>query len=517
MKVEDHSIYWFFPFQLAAESASDDAMAAGVRLETLRAASWRPPTENQQHQIDHEGESVAAWEAAEYSLKQDLLPHVPRLLGQPGKDERCELGLSPMKLSDKAMALLGNRKNNVGIPLSASAKRRIRLPLSTEPEGSGRLPEQRWILPFAFESVWLFRFGTGTGILVVEISYGAPEPEAGTRAAALPLLSPEAILEGNHLLGNAARETSLLWRRSYAEKRKAEGFLPGQDFSLTALAATLTEGIATGGPDDFSKARLYSYCAATLGDASPGDLLDYASRLARRYTADYAIDPASCLCFSPFADVIHVGEYEGSASVAESRQPIEFLADYINKVVRPTLFPMLVLAQHEQAFLLHLVETCSTGYLQKNDERERATFLERQRERYLEYRLHYRFDHAARLTPQNGVFHLWRNALRSDAIAADLDSDLKKIAEIELEKHRDRLEQQAASQYRWERIKVAIVSGAGVYLVAERFLETMLPSPALSRASAALAGGLAVALSWRVGRPLEINEKLVEVASSIKK
>jgi hypothetical protein len=188
---------------------------------------------------------------------------------------------------------------------------------------------------------------------------------------------------------------------------------------------------------------------------------------------------------------------------------------------------MLLLAQHEHNFLLDLVDASSVGYLAERDEGKRAEFLLAQRARYLDYRLNYRFDNAARLSPQNGVYRLWRKALRVDEIAAGLDADLESIAAIEVEKHRVRLEREQEEhrasmerhegiKRRYEMIKVAIMSGVSVYVIIQKIVDTVAP-PLTSQIVACVAALLASGASLRFGRPVEMDEKIADAAELVKK
>jgi hypothetical protein len=466
MKLSDHTVYWFFPFQFQVASDGMVTEIPPLKLHHLRLSKWAADSVAKKADSDDRDES--AWREQTLPLKSDLLPHVERLLGgqQANGPESQGLALTPLALSEKAMATIGNSKHNFGLGLSPSALRRAGLGQSSESnngKGKADAAASRSILPFKLESARLFRFGTGTGLLVIEVAYAKPEREDGKSYTCTDDCMPSVLLEGNHTLGHPSRGGEFFWRASYAQGGKAEGYVANEALSLSSVAKTLLQGIP-GFKEAAGFSRLYSYTAAIVAVEPAESLTDYACRVARRYTADYAINPADFSPFSPFNDIVHVAEYEGAASLVNECGHVEYLQQFMENSVRPTLLPMLLLVQHEHNFLLNLVDASSTGYLAEKDEEKRAEFLRKQREHYVDYRLNYRFVHAARLSPQNGVYSLCRKALRVDEIAAGLDADLENMAAIELEKHRVRVKNES-------RKINTLIAGVALGLFAKEVLE----------------------------------------------
>lgn len=530
MKLNSHTVYWFFPFHFQAPDAADTLDLPPLTLGMLEKAAWMARVSALPGKNDEE----LVWQKDSPCLKSDLLPHVERLLGMEGErtEQSPAMSMVPLSLSDKAMALLGNRRCNLGLGLSPSALRRIGLSDQLGKPHEGKHAGASVVLPFKIDSVRMFRFGTGTGLLILEAQFGKPERENGEDIAIADEVLPLALLEGNHVLGHPSNGGNFFWRANYALAKKADGFLSNETLLLTSIAETLLQGI-TGFRIASDDSRLYSYTSVTVTETTPDSARDYACRLARRYTTDYAVNQQNFSVFSPFQDVIHVAEYEGAASLVESSRTVEFLNDYLNKVIRPTLLPMLILAQHEHHFLLNLVEASSTGYLAEKSEQRKAEFLQGQRARYLDYRLNYRFEYAARLSPQNGVYRLWRAALNADEIAFGLDADLANIAALELEKHQARVEKegraQRASVEKYERLKVVLITIFGAFITLDKVFEILLKAKfvtntfaGIDNTATALAAAATISaclgfLAWRFKSPIVFDDQITDMAETISK
>lgn len=525
MKLFSHTVYWFFPFHFQTTSGGMGNEIPPLKLRDLRSAEWA--ADSVAKKTDSSDSDEPTWREDTLPLKSDLLPLVERLLGvkQNNGLEAHDLALPPLTLSEKAMAAVGNGKHNFGLSLSPSALRRAGIDQSSGRNNGTDAAASRSILPFKLASARLFRFGTGTGLLVIEVAYSKPEREDGKSFTCTDDCMPSVLLEGNHTLGHPSRGGEFFWRASYAQGGKVEGYVANEALSLSSIANTLLQGIP-GFKEAAGFSRLYSYTAAIVAVEPAESLADYACRVARRYTADYAINPAAFSPFSPFNNIVHVAEYEGAASLVSECSHVEYLQQFMENSVRPTLLPMLLLVQHEHNFLLNLVDASSTGYLAEKNEEKRAEFLLAQRARYLDYRLNYRFEFAAKLSPQNEVYRLWRKALRVDETSAGLDTDLENIAAIEMEKHRVRLEREEKEyrasienderiKRRYEMIKVAILSGVSVYVIVEKMAQTVAPPLTSQIIACVVASGAIVASLW-LGKPVELDNKLSDAAETIK-
>lgn len=503
--LESHTVFWLIPFRFEKNGVSLSAELARLATAGALPEARRPDATNRED----------VWKPATTGLKSDLLPHVQRLLGATSKvagDGKTGAvshpKLPPLAASDKVLGLLGNRRPNMAVAISPSALSRLGLARPVADDGK----PARVVLPFSIDAAHLYRFTTGTGVLVIELHYGAPERLDGGELDLSPLSAGDLVLEGNHVLGHARRSDAFYWRSSFARGRPDGGkvsaavFEQADELSLSAIAGMLLGTVDGASENDAS--RLYSYSAVTLAAECTSDCRMLALRLARRYTRDYSPNPDDCNIYQPFADVLHASEFEGAASVVHAGRNVEFLGDYSNRVVRPTLLPMLILAIHEQAFLLDLADSSSAGYLNAPSEARRAAFLRRQRERFLDYRLNFRFEYAARLSAQNGVYRLWREGLRAEEIADGLDEDLASMAALEQERSE-------RFRRRLERVKLALISGAGVFLVAEQITKAALPESGLGVTTGTILGLAAAALSYALKEEVSVSDKLVALSSRL--
>ena len=325
------------------------------------------------------------------------------------------------------------------------------------------------------DHIRLHLFRTGVGLIVVDLRLAGqnrgPSPvAAGALVTVIPLLTHE------------RRTPSLGWADNWTDEAAR---FPLRD-ALAALIAPA--GCVPTGWD-----RTYSYCALVYNTPiGVGEARDIAFRLSRHYSMRYRPDSGlpGTVFVAPFENVLHAASREGGCTLINGTTDAagiqaELLSTWTTQSHAHVYLPLQVAALHELVALLGMAQDSTRPATAKGFD---TKFLRRLSERFLLFRLRYRFARVSNITMHDQFFEATAQALGLEEIADKIARDLlvieRRLTEEEREtahRARERAQQEALAIREETEKRYAVwagLSSAGLaYLtisaVAGKFLELL--------------------------------------------
>jgi len=533
--VGKHTSFLFFPFEFSTRDAAD--VEKGVvqpllrrKLHEVAASLGLPDTLLEGRKIGSTAD-LSVWEEARPGTR-DLHPQVRAILGvaEDGfvlpphlhrEDVKRFVSHPPLTLTPEARNLLsgGSGKAGRGLEIKIRPAAMTRLGLDEpQPDGVSSNKKNRtktavW-LPVILEDATVWLFGTGVGVVEVELHFPTVEGEGR--------LGTQGILEGNYacyrtgsqaqplrwrevparngkedvsVTGGVAAETSVapssvqgdepegLWA---CVTRDAAGAKPRPTVTLekivTAVAPVVEKGKATTGGTLHVRPvhweRIFTYTAVQLTESltSERERIELAYRLSRKNTSAYLPSEERLRegLLPAYDNVLHAVAMEGGAVVVEEKDAngteIPFLKQFIANSVRSIYRLFAILAIQEYCKVLGMVESINLPVSLDRATVDDVEYLDSVRRNLLDFQLNYRFSHASLLTVHNLVYQAWRRALDLDAMLTELRDDVSHV-ENYLTYHLQQRDVEAEAQRERERTKlnrvqtvIGIVVGALIAL-----------------------------------------------------
>jgi hypothetical protein len=382
----------------------------------------------------------------------DLSPAVLRALGQVSHSKALSDRIPGIKLTAKGIRLLNGRYATPGgnpqqwepgdklryrpdldglsIKLTKAAQDRLK--------GSAMTAGSQQELFLDIKQVSAI-FPSRYCMLIAELEVSSNVPGA---------LSPLVIEEALHVLSKRSRTGEC----SLASLNNG----PGIDLH-DLLEATVPEQRFI--VDD--RLRVFHYAALVLDrfpdDPAPIEALAF--RCARHYTSDYDIvrDEVGKSLYRPFETVVHAFALEGAASIANGSDL--FLHDQFLSHVKQVYLWLVVLAYHEQSYLLELVhrENFLIGTPQRRAEEFRKLIDD-----FLEFRLRHRMPLVSHIEMHNQAYHALRHHLRLDELIQKVTHDVveaERWLTLQLEHSRQHeRERRRMLRRRWGWLEIAVSS-----------------------------------------------------------
>jgi len=366
-----------------------------------------------------------------------------------GVDDSEIRSLTPLKLSAEARNLvsgaLGKRGNGLCLVLSNSASNRLESVGYTPESIDTKSGKKRAFLPFDVENCHCLFFGTGVGMLLVEINVFRRAP----RNASVPF---EYLLEIVNQLcratyWNSAQKGLKCFRPPIRKSPEREQEPP-----------TATE---TNQPEAPNLRGLGPLCATLLGervdqDVEPTKFIpihwekvpifcgvktdpfpnkgerDIACiRLARKETLDYVpnFEAVEDSFYHPFSYLTHTASIEGGVMLVEvdlarEEQTPEYVKNFVTNSTQRAYLPLMLWALHEYLFLTELSKSASGWVDFRKTSEEDMLVLRNFRARIYNYRFHFRFSHASAISMHNDMFRLWRKTYDLGTILDEVDRDV---------------------------------------------------------------------------------------------
>lgn len=367
------------------------------------------------------------WEERSLPLSNDLHPFIRTMLNcADPPDSTAPVTQSPIRcrgLSPHGKNLINGhyrqptstgpdakgtaRPGPSGLEVVLSATARSRL----QAAGDGVDPPDA--LPILIEDIQLFRFRTGITLAVMDVSF-PPTHTPWDR-------TPEKLLEALPLLSRHTGAGLLRWRDLSTNAKSGERFLPG-DLARGVLGKTVLPGERP--------PRVYSHVAAVFETPMPPvRARELAFRLSRRYTGAYRVRATldGTLLTEPFEDMVHAASLEGAATVINGyataqKGERELLKNWLADRYHQVYLPLQIVAIHERAALLDMAQNAAIDLGPTDTAVEvEAAKLRALCDRFLAFRLRYRYVQVSHITMHNQVHQATRAAL-------DLDRMIEKVA-----------------------------------------------------------------------------------------
>lgn len=457
--VQDAQLYLVFPFVRSRRLSGLAPMRK--KMKNLRQCDLNkllqiPLKEEQRSNISSNRAKV--WEDDEdYTLDRAYFhDFVQSIFGTTKKNEtgaaESEIrSLTPLKLSDEARNLisgaLGKRGNGLCLTLTSSARKRL--------EAAGYMPEiveaksgkKLAFLPFDVENCHCLFFGTGVGMLLVEINIFRRAPKDASVPFEYLLEIANRLCRGTYW--SSAQKTLQCWRPPIRKSCEQEQEPPmtadeivSQNSTVCGLgplcAALLGECVdldaepKTFVPIHWEKVPIF--CGVKTDPFADKGERDVACiRLARKETTDYVpnFEAVEDSFYRPFSYLTHTASIEGGVMLVEvapkscaAKQTPDYVKNFVTNSTQRAYLPLMLWAMHEYLFLTELSKSASGWVDFRNTKEEDMLVLRNFRARIYNYRFNFRFSHASAISMHNDMFRLWRRTYDLGTILDEVDRDV---------------------------------------------------------------------------------------------
>lgn len=380
------------------------------------------------------------WEDNHAYVSEDLYPHIRRIMMAQHPNESVSL-----QMTQSAWQLLNGGYGNFGLglalTLSNTAKKRLNtkdiyLPLSicqndTKPT--------------------IHLFAIGLGVLVIE---------AAVDKKYLKKYGINACKELLHELSRAqTQNNNLTWLvKSQANYQITQlpnktnfthlmGLCLGVDLTKDEMVKTPCEQqsnpqMVKNKPVAISineESRYFSFSAMRIMQAKEEaqikelSLVQLADSLAQRHTIHYGVTEQQINnnIFMPYNNIVYAMSTEGGSVVIDTTKDddtlIQHNVSFISDVLKKAYFPMLLLSFIEFRYLIKLTsDVCPEYQIMSADDMTIAE-LEKQREKILHFRLHFRYSQASQISNHNHFYSKWRDIFGNDKLSDELSDDINQI------------------------------------------------------------------------------------------
>jgi len=455
--VQDAQLYFVFPFvrsrRLSGLAPMREKMN-NLRLCDLNEVLQIPLKDKQRSKISSKGAKV--WEDDDdYTLDRAYFhDFVQSIFGttkknETGVDDSEIRSLTPLKLNDEARNLisgaLGKRGNGLCLTLSSSAWKRLESAGYAAELTETKSGKKRAFLPFDVENCHCLFFGTGVGMLLVEIDVFRRVPKDASVPFTYLLELANQLCRATYW--NSAQKGLQCWRPPIRKSPEQEREPPmateesqSENSTIRGLgplcAALLGERIdldvepKTFVPIHWEKVPIF--CGVKTDPFPDKGERDIACiRLARKETLDYvpnfeAVDDSF---YHPFSYLTHTASIEGGVMLVEvdpdpEKRTPEYVKNFVTNSTQRAYLPLMLWAMHEYLFLTELSKSASGWVDFRNTKEEDMLVLRNFRARIYNYRFHFRFSHASAISMHNDMFRLWRKTYDLGTILDEVDRDV---------------------------------------------------------------------------------------------
>lgn len=358
------------------------------------------------------------------------------LAGLESNASEFALSLRPHELSDEAIQLLNGRLGASGeglslVQLSQSARRRL-----------GQAGADPNMLPrIRLTKLRFVVTGMGIGLLVAEFEH------LTTDAQPLTLDTIAEVLPELARVRSVREAPALAWApfpRAFPNRPLAAPAPEPLDGGLYTLLSSLLPGIGdqlTSPPRCMSTThrvllssywgRAFTYTTVLTKQRLPDAKAAQAAafRLSRKATSDYQPETSFVQdsVMQPFSGITHAFSEEGGALIVESDKDdkdAQFRQDLHNGVSGQCYLPLAVWSFHEHVCLLTMSAEAAEVAPSRSGSSQYKRLVEHC-DRVQDFRLHYRFAHASRISQHNIIYSAWRRSLSLDRLLDDLSSDIE--------------------------------------------------------------------------------------------
>ena len=371
-------------------------------------------------------ESNQIWEDSQSFVSEDLYPHIRRILMTDTSHESVNL-----QMTQAAWNIINGGYGNSGLGLALtlpkSAKQRL---------GSN---EQYIQINFSQNNTrpTLHLMGFGLGALVLETTISQKHLDRyGINVA------KEVVHEISRV---QTRNNNLTW----IVKKKS-------DYSLCELSdktnfTTLMYKIL--GLDALSNgvepsitltedSRFFSFSAIRLNNSIndidrnepyKDTISNLAYSLAHRHTRHYKVSNKQInnYIFIPYKNIAYGMGTEGGSIVIDTtyinEEEVHHNIGFIRDVLKKSYWPMLLLCYIEFRYLIHLSTHVNPKYKITPEDNLTLIELEKQREKILNFRLHFRYSQASQISNHNQYYKKWRDVFGNDKLSDELSDDINQI------------------------------------------------------------------------------------------
>jgi hypothetical protein len=345
----------------------------------------------------------AVWEKRKHDLSLDVVGPLGPIFAAASSDGEASF----FKLTQNGLNYVNGRYRLPIEPPRRGHKHNLVLPLP-DVAGVAGFPS---LVIVRVTQISLLRFATEAVVAVVRLAI------EGLDETPLPI---ETLPLTVRLLCDARRDPVMHWRND------------GTPSATVSIRSMLQRILSTTGVSLSQKHRIYSYSAVVLDDEiEPQKRHDLAYRLSRHYSYNYAMPQTAhgSVVYQPFENVLHVGSFEGFASVIQlgSGSHSEFEQNWIRTAFEPSYLPIAMLAFHEKVELSDLAENavrCASFRKNGKIDDDRKARLRRLLHRYHNFGLAYRPAIVSTITMHNAVFDILRSTLGTDRLSRKVFDDV---------------------------------------------------------------------------------------------
>ncbi len=373
-------------------------------------------------------ETNQVWEGSQSFVSEDLYPHIRRILITDTSYESVNL-----QMTQAAWNILNGGYGNSGLGLALTLPKSAKQRLNSN--------EQYIQINFSQNKTrpTLHLMGFGLGALVLEITISQKDLNCyGVNVA------KEVVHEISRV---QTKNKNLTWM----VKKKLDYSLcqlPDKTNFTTLMYNILgLDSLSNGVESNITlteDSRFFSFSAIRLNilrndidrnDPYEDPISNLAYSLAHRHTRHYKVNNKQInnYIFIPYKNIAYGMGTEGGSIVIdttrinENEEEIHHNIGFIRDVLKKSYWPMLLLCYIEFRYLIHLSTHVDPKYKITPDDTINLIELEKQREKILNFRLHFRYSQASQISNHNQYYKKWRDVFGNDKLSDELSDDINQI------------------------------------------------------------------------------------------
>lgn len=354
-------------------------------------------------------------------LSEDFHKHLKNIIKAAywKEDSACSfMGHVPFKLNSDFINILSGELGQLGdgleMPITKSAADRLGI-------------NENYKIPFWIEDIHLYLFGAGVGIVVLKASYQRPgvnqqQPQ------------PDIIIEGNYICYRTGNYAGKLYWCNASNPSKDEFTLEGLVLALIPGLREESDNVVPSNSITYQWKRLFTYTSVHFSEpiSDIGIRNKLAYRLAHKYTNAY-LPAETCITqglLSTFTHILHGVALEGGVVISEvskdeNGNTIQFLENFHNYAVPKDYFPLALVAYQEYLALIRLIPDKVISIEADMPSHGTVDKLKSLQNRFLRFRLNFRFSAVSLISMHNEVYNAWRKAFDLDKMLEEVTHDVK--------------------------------------------------------------------------------------------
>lgn len=419
-----HSIRLYFPYTFSSDSTPSLYEDFSKKLSELTIKELVSNTAFLNKDIHTNFLNSALWQPQEAKLDKRVHKFASKLINGIDKPSSSEgfFGLLPTKLSDDAIRVLNQGTPNdlgtgINIELKKSAIKRLVEKGFTPPINDNSYP-------MMFNSIWLYSFNMGVGMMVVDLSFKQP------KKGGLTISQLAEFQEINYIISRNSKDhqsATINWTTDTTTQglsELVEALLPvkvGQSINLSKT-------------DDHKNTYSYSYIAANE-QQDYAQRKNYLFRLSRKYNELYLPENTEQQIeyFEPFLPITHAFSLEGAASYidysAYEGSPPESIKNFHRSAI-PQAYAMLILLTYAEYIFLREMATNvpdADRVDMRNPTEKNLSKLRSFRTKLYDFRLNFRFSQISSNTNHNLFCDTNKKSLDIERLLQETSNDVQEI------------------------------------------------------------------------------------------